>query len=284
MEIIEINKWSKFKSIVSSPRLQSWIFRGQSDANWPIQSSISRHFINFKVDKKAWPHQEERLLRIFKRKAHHFLDHLPNEEESFEWLSIMQHFGTPTRLIDFSFSPYVAAFFAIHKTSKDCAVWAIFPPNFDHDNKVKLLDGTTINPKQMWMREKESYKQNFIPGNKRILVMGEPEKMNQRLIAQAGTFVVPGVLDENLESIVLSNYPKGKKCIKKFVLKKEIRDEAMKDLYRSNITEATLFPGIDGMARSLSFDLEYHWAYNPKTMKRNKGFKNPPFGLPKGIK
>lgn len=264
--------------------MSSWIYRGQSNESWPVVSSLSRYFTSFNVHKDAWSHQEERLLRIFKRKAHHFLNHLPKDEEAFEWLSIMQHFGTPTRLIDFSFSPYVSAFFTIHRATVDSAVWAIFPPNFDHDDSVTLKDGTTINPKELWMRTKNSYQKNFLPGNRNILVMGEPEKMNQRLIAQAGTFVVPGVLDKTIESIVSDYYPEGDRCIKKIILKNTIRDDAMRDLYRSNITEATLFPGIDGMARSLAFDLEFHWAYNPKTMKKLDGFNNPPFGLPYGIK
>ncbi|RMA66573.1 FRG domain-containing protein [Ulvibacter antarcticus] len=284
MEVIEIQDWYEFKDLVSSKNMHSWIYRGQSNASWPMVSSLSRYLISFKVHKDAWSHQEERLLRIFKRKAHHFLNHLPNDNEAFEWLALMQHFGTPTRLIDFSFSPYVSAFFAIHRTTIDSAVWAIFPPNFDRDDTVTLMDGTKLNPKEMWMRTENSYENNFLPGTNNFLVMGEPEKMNQRLIAQAGTFVVPGVLDKTLESVVLNYYPDGDKCIKKIILKKDIRDEAMRDLYRSNITESTLFPGIDGMARSLAFDLEYHWAYNPKTMKKLPGFDNPPFGLPKGIK
>ncbi len=284
MEVIEINKWSDFRDLVSSDNMQSWIYRGQSNESWPIVSSLSRYFNSFNLHEGAWCHQEERLLRIFKRKIHHYLNHLPKEGEAFEWLSLMQHFGTPTRLIDFSFSPYVSAFFAIHRTGTDSAVWAIYPPKFDHDDSITLIDGSVLNPKEMWMRTKKSYEKNFLPGTNNFLVMGEPEKMNQRIIAQAGTFVVPGVLDKPVESIITDNYVDGEKCVKKIILKKEIRDEAMRDLYRSNITEATLFPGIDGMARSLAFDLEIHWAYNPKTMKKLPGFDNPPFGLPAGIK
>jgi hypothetical protein len=40
----------------------------------------------------------------------------------------------------------------------------------------------------------------------------------------------------------------------------------MLSLYSMNITQATLFPGLDGMARALAYELEYHWEYNPKTM------------------
>jgi hypothetical protein len=284
MDIIEINDWNEFKLLVSDEKMPSWIFRGQSDSNWQIISSLSRYFQDFKVHPDSWSHQEERLLRIFKRKAYHYLEDVPKDSDSFEWLSIMQHFGTPTRLIDFTFSPYVAAFFALQKTKTDCAVWALFPPRFDCEAEIKLRNGRIINPKDLWLRVENNYQKYFLPGTESILIMGEPERMNQRLIAQAGTFIIPGVLNKSAEEIVLDNYIDGENAIKKFVLKKSIRDVALKDLYRSNITEATLFPGIDGMARALAYELEHHWAYNPKTMTRLPGFDNPPFGLPKGIK
>jgi hypothetical protein len=42
----------------------------------------------------------------------------------------------------------------------------------------------------------------------------------------------------------------------------------MRELYRMNITYATLFPDLDGLAKSLAYELEFHWAYNPRTMER----------------
>jgi hypothetical protein len=49
----------------------------------------------------------------------------------------------------------------------------------------------------------------------------------------------------------------------------------MRDLYKMNITHATLFPDIDGLARSLAFELEYHWAFDPATMERYPGYESP---------
>ena len=40
----------------------------------------------------------------------------------------------------------------------------------------------------------------------------------------------------------------------------------MRELYRMNVTQATLFPDLDGLARSLAYELEFHWAYNPRKM------------------
>ena len=72
-------------------------------------------------DPAVWAAQEERILRIFKRKAHHFLSAGPLPDDDFEWLALMQHHGAPTRLLDFTWSPYVAAFFALQRATGDAA-------------------------------------------------------------------------------------------------------------------------------------------------------------------
>ena len=51
--------------------------------------------------------QEERIARIFQRKAHLFLTHIPERSDTFQWLALMQHHGAPTRSLDFTWSPYV---------------------------------------------------------------------------------------------------------------------------------------------------------------------------------
>jgi hypothetical protein len=89
--------------------------------------------------------------------------------------------------------------------------------------------------------------------------------MNRRLIAQSGTFAVPGVLDIPVEEII-SDYPQSDGILAKFVLANSVREVGMRELYRMNITYATLFPDLDGLARSLAYELEFHWAYSPRTM------------------
>ena len=56
-----------------------------------------------------------------------FLGHVPEWEDDFQWLALMQHHGAPTRLLDFTWSPYVAAFLALERAVDDAAVWAIHP-------------------------------------------------------------------------------------------------------------------------------------------------------------
>ena len=67
-----------------------------------------------------------RLWREFRRGFHHYTSSPPPTEFPLEWASIMQHHGAPTRLLDFSYSIYVAAYFAFERSvGKYAAVWSI---------------------------------------------------------------------------------------------------------------------------------------------------------------
>jgi hypothetical protein len=264
-ETVRIDSWDAFKRVVES--LRSWSFRGQSDANWPMFSSLSRYFIGFKVNQNAWLTLEERVLRIFKRKSHLFLDHLPVEDDAFEWLALMQHHGTPTRLLDFTWSPYVAAFFALERATSDAAVWAVFPPGLSNKPVRTIRASQREDPDELGPWIPGNYEKHFLPNDKRIVFIGEPRRMNQRLIAQSGTFLIPGMLHVPTEALL------PPLSVRKLILStKDIRKTAMRDLYNMNINNATLFPGLDGMARSLAYELEFHWAFDPGTMEQYQGF------------
>src|SRR4026209_85575 len=112
-----VTSWPQFVTIIEKlSGFRNWAFRGQGDAKWPLRSALSRHIIVSKVCRDAWPLQEERIRRIFERKSHLHLTRPPGDDE-LEWLALMQHHGAPTRLLDFTWSPYVAAFFALERAS-----------------------------------------------------------------------------------------------------------------------------------------------------------------------
>jgi hypothetical protein len=255
--VFRLKSWESFLKVITSPPYTHWAFRGERDERWPLYSSLSRYFQNFGVSPKAWAKQEARILRIFKRKAHQFLAKPPDPEDDFQWLALMQHHGAPTRLIDFTWSPYVAAFFALERTLHDGVVCALNPAHLDSSRASK--------PVRMDPRREDNFRRYFLKGTHRMIWMGEPHTMNRRLIAQSGTFAVPGVLDVPIEEI-LSNSDQ-ENTLAKFVLNNAVREVGMRELYRMNITFATLFPDLDGLAKSLAYELEFHWAYNPRTME-----------------
>lgn len=255
--IIRVESWEEFLQHITKPPYSNWAFRGERDERWPLYSSLSRYFQNFDVAPDAWPEQEGRILRIFKRKAHQFLEKPPSVEDDFHWLALMQHHGAPTRLIDFTWSPYVAAFFALERTLGDGVVWAMNPARIDSSRAP--------NPR-MDPRPPGNFARYYLKGKHRFIWMGEPHTMNRRLIAQSGTFAVPGVLNKPIEEIL--NDTDQENIMAKFVMTHPVREVGMRELYRMNITYATLFPDLDGLARSMAYELEFHWGYNPRTMEK----------------
>jgi hypothetical protein len=84
------------------------------------------------------------------------------------------------------------------------------------------------------------------------------------MTTQAGTFVIPiQDIEEPVESIV----PRSS-VFKLRLVTQSLRKETMNRLYNMNINHATLFPGIDGLARSLAFELEFNWAIDDQAARR----------------
>ncbi len=180
----------------------------------------------------------------------------------------MQHHGAPTRLLDFTWSPYVAAFFAIERATADAAIWALFPPNLSNKKIRTIRASQKVEPDEIGPWVKGNYEEHFLPNNNPVVVVGEPHQMNQRLVAQSG------ILNQPVEDILVrQTLGNREQVMAKFVLStNNIRREAMRDLYDMNITNSTLFPDLDGLARSMAYELEFHWAFDPITMEHNPGF------------
>jgi hypothetical protein len=264
-----LESWDELLEVITSSPYSDWAFRGQADERWPLSSKLSRYFQSFHVDRRTWPEQEERILRIFKRKAHLFLNQPPDPEDELQWLALMQHHGAPTRLLDLTWSPYVAAFFAFEHSTGDAAIWALNPGPLSYAATQKIEGGSIIYPPKLNPRLRGNLRRYFFKGKIPFIWVGEPQVMNRRLIAQSGTFAIPSVLTRPLEDI-LGGYPDPANTLVKFILPSEkIRRQALRELYRMKITNEALFPDLDGLARSLAYELEFHWRYDPHTSERS---------------
>lgn len=90
---------------VASPPNRKWLFRGQADAQWQLLPSIYRGYT---------AQQERYLTNEFRVRAGSRHGSCPNSDDYPSWLALMQHYGLPTRLLDWTYSPLIAAFFAVH--------------------------------------------------------------------------------------------------------------------------------------------------------------------------
>ncbi len=233
-----------------------WVFRGHQLAKWELQPSLERAVCSrFNLTPDTMVGVETYLLSRFQRNLHRFHARIPAVDDTLEWLALMQHHGAPTRLLDWTYSCYIALFFALESAALDstCAVWAI--------NQVWLF-------KQLWARPEAGAafavdKELRSAQSARRLLECEimsvaplvPYYVNERLAVQQGVFLAPLDLKasfmENLRGVASANE------LKKNVLKLEIpvvrkvQYQMLMSLERLNVSRISLFPGIDGFAESL---------------------------------
>jgi len=106
-----------------SPERQ-WLFRGQADAQWQLLPSVHRGYS---------AQQERYLTNEFRVRARSRYYTCPGSDDYPGWLALMQHYGLPTRLLDWTYSPLIAAFFAVHpdyvpakgRSGRDACIWAL---------------------------------------------------------------------------------------------------------------------------------------------------------------
>jgi hypothetical protein len=253
MRTIRLSSWTEFVDRLGT--LPGWAFRGEVSARWPLFTSLGRRMLMYFPDRRLWPLRESRALRIFRRKAHNYLDDVSALDDDLRALALMQHHGAPTRLLDFTKSPYVAAFFALESAAGDAAVYALNTPALWDLAPEERPDLTrdAIDP-----RVAGHFEKHFLGNGQPVVWFGEPSAMDRRLVAQSGLFVVPGVIDQPLD-LVLGHYRHGEELLLKFVLPIAVRAEAMEALYRMNVTYANLFPDLEGLAKASAYELEVVW-------------------------
>lgn len=253
MEVIKLREWKSF--VEQTGALKGWAFRGEVSTRWPLMTSLARRLQNYCPDRTLWPLRESRALRIFRRKAHNYLPDHEVLKDDLRSLAMMQHHGAPTRLLDFTKSPYVAAFFALEDAVEEAAVYALNTPRLW--SATPRFDAT-LTRERIDPRVAGNFAQFFLENRHPVVWFGEPSEMDRRLVAQSGLFVIPGQLDLPLEQL-LDGYATSEPLLIKYVLPIEIRAEAMDALYRMNVTNASLFPDLEGLARASAYELEVIW-------------------------
>lgn len=95
-----LNSWNEIHALAK----RGWLYRGQRVAGWPLQTSFERCANREGIAPERRQFVESEFMREFRRAYHHYATPVPQPEAAIEWLSIMQHYGAPTRLLDFSYS------------------------------------------------------------------------------------------------------------------------------------------------------------------------------------
>jgi hypothetical protein len=110
---------SEVKRICGKPPHDRVWYRGHADATWRLRPAVYRQYTRDEEGSMAAQFMVEAPLRY---------PGAPRPDELSRWLTIMQHYRLPTRLLDWTMSPLVAAYFALaHNNRSTSAIWALFP-------------------------------------------------------------------------------------------------------------------------------------------------------------
>jgi hypothetical protein len=275
--------WQQLRDCI--PLLWCYCFRGQANSAWRLQTSLERAEITHRTKPMAGL-DEPLMLQHFKSRAHLYSSQVPSQDDNVEWLAMMQHYGSPTRLLDFTESAYLATYFAVHDATNSAAVWAIdlIALRRELELMFKVPKVTFQNPVDLrYMTLANRFIANTEENAPLAALPISARRLSDRMARQQGLFVMPINGDRSFEDNLASAYGfnislkdaefecsvKGFKKIDfndgnirppviKFMLSRPEQNEALNDLTRMNISAVTLFGGLDGLARSLTQTIIRH--------------------------
>lgn len=202
-------------------RYSEWIFRGHDKAEYGLVPSIGRE----RHTERSFEKYEQSIFSLFVRESAHLTD--INPKNDFERLALAQHHGLPTRLLDWSFNPFIALFFAVTKSfDNDGALWALKAPKRLSDNQINSGSPFQLN------------------GDRKFL----PRSISGRVLNQEGLFTIHADPKKPLDTILRTDW-----SLQKFIIKKDLKEEIQYYLFRLGIHYAKLFPELDGLAQHLKW-------------------------------
>lgn len=251
MKTVTAESWTHLQTLLFdgswSPEINRhrapYAFRGAANADHVLDTSLMR---------LGGPYEEleKHLLRNFRKYAHNIEEHTANSV--WNWLTIAQHHGLPTRLLDWTYSPLVAMHFAtddLDAYDKDGAVWKVNYRDCVEQLPRRLrlaLDevGGNVFTVEILAAAVNTLEEFDLLTREDFFIFLEPQSLDARIVNQFALFSIASnptmTLDELLEKTAVET------C--KIVVPKEIKWEVRDRLDQSNITERVLFPGLDGLS------------------------------------
>ena len=232
----------------------NYIYRGHSNISWKLQSTLERVLENdYESTSKKF---EEYSIDYFKSRFQLYDKSNVLPSSKVEWLSIMQHYGVPTRMLDFTQSPYVALYFALENSVKTVpGSFVIYAIDYRAILKksleyLKKHDKTIqVTYEEMFYKRDELF--DIIDENSyEILWIVEPSISNLRLERQSGSFLISGNIRKTIEQILkneiycgIDNY--------RFILPNSFWNNIYTLLQRMNIDSKTVYGDLEGLAKSI---------------------------------
>ena len=239
---VKLSHWKWFSEYVNQELLDytTFIYRGQSDATWPLQPTLDR-LVTSPTSTVRGQHLKCFRLSARGRRG----PNPPRIDDDNGWWALGQHHGLATPLLDWTESPFVALYFAIEGMrslqSRNCAVWAVSQEMIQENNARIEAD---VNAKP-------------IDGRKPIIEVVRPmSDENARLVSQRGLFTrSPNNMD--IEQWVRRfNAPSNTMELIKISVPRRDADDCLRYLNRMNINRSTLFPDLEGASLYCNMELK----------------------------
>ncbi len=218
--IESISQYLKF--IEDNCTTDNCLFRGQRD-NYSLLPKIAR--VKHRGDLLE---MEQQMLIQFKRYSKPYLNKIPIND--WEWLSLAQHHGMATRLLDWSLNPLAALWFVVEKpvSNEFGVVWIFDPPEKD------IIDPNI-----------ETVETPFDGNRTKVF---QPDILTNRIQSQLGWFTVHKYIDDHKKFVPLDKNKIYKKCLSKIRIPRKCFSDIRYQLDRLGVNRMSLFPDLDGIA------------------------------------
>ncbi len=253
MNAVRVTSWNE---LVSELFEESWnadigrfrsrfAFRGLSDAGYRLETTLMRLGGDY-------AELEHHILRNFSKYAHR---NVVQRDSVWHWLSVAQHYGLPTRLMDWTYSPFVAMHFAtanLERFDTDGVIWAVSYLKVHQllPERLRVVleeEGANVLTVKMLSDTMQSLGELDTLTDEDVVIFFEPPSIDDRIVNQFAFFSVISnpqlALDEWLET-----HPE---VWRRIIIPRELKWEVRDKLDQGNITERVLFPGLDGLSRWL---------------------------------
>ena len=230
----------------------SW-YRGVGNEKHTLTPSLYRHPKHKTIE--TIYNIENQLTTVFEQRSPLFVKQTFSDE--WEKMFYMQHYGIPTRLLDWTESPFIALYFALTsgdrtptgKPKHDAILWMLNPAEWNRDALSDIsYKGGILEPHG---EQVKAYSPLATLGERKNLpVMIYGTHNNPRIVAQRGMFAVFG---KSIDSIEKSFHQDGfeKGTLQRMIINKSIVGVVAHSLFRKGISDSTIYPDLYGLSLEL---------------------------------